>query len=194
MALLWGTAVGLLTWAEMAGPGTAPQLAGGAMEGKEVRFGEAASALFAASTTGTSTGAVNAAHDSLTAPGGGVALFNMMLGEIAPGGVGSGLYGMMMLAVVTVFLAGLMVAAAPQARGRPVAPPAPAHHIGARLHPGTVTAAHPGGGGRSTACRSHRLISHRRPGPTRAAVRTEVDDQPLLDHDLLKGHLCPGVV
>ena len=67
-----------------------PQLAGGAMEGKEVRFGEAASALFAAATTGTSTGAVNAMHDSLTAPGGGVAMFNMMLGEIAPGGVGSG--------------------------------------------------------------------------------------------------------
>ncbi len=98
MALLWGSAVALLTWAEMAGPGTAPQLAGGAMEGKEVRFGEAASALFASSTTGTSTGAVNAAHDSLTAPGGGVAMFNMMLGEIAPGGVGSGLYGMLMLA------------------------------------------------------------------------------------------------
>ena len=68
--------------------------AGAAMEGKEVRFGEAASALFAAATTMTSTGAVNSMHDSLTAPGGGVAMFDMMLGEIAPGGVGSGLYGM----------------------------------------------------------------------------------------------------
>ncbi|MCB8955518.1 MAG: potassium-transporting ATPase subunit KdpA [Nocardioides sp.] len=120
MALLWGGAVALLTWAEMAAPGTAPQLAGGAMEGKEVRFGEAASALFASSTTGTSTGAVNAMHDSLTAPGGGVAMFNMMLGEIAPGGVGSGLYGMLMLAILTVFLAGLMVGRTPEYLGKKI--------------------------------------------------------------------------
>ena len=90
------------------------------MEGKEVRFGTAASALFAAATTGTSTGAVNAMHDSLTAPGGGVAMFNMMLGEIAPGGVGSGLYGMLMLAVVTVFLAGLMVGRTPEYLGKKI--------------------------------------------------------------------------
>ncbi|WP_395658910.1 potassium-transporting ATPase subunit KdpA [Nocardioides sp.] len=120
MALLWGGAVALLTWAEMAGHGTAPQLAGGAMEGKEVRFGEAASALFASSTTGTSTGAVNAMHDSLTAPGGGIAMFNMMLGEVAPGGVGSGLYGMLMLAVITVFLAGLMVGRTPEYLGKKI--------------------------------------------------------------------------
>jgi len=120
MALLLTVSVGLLTWAEMAGPGTAPALAGGAMEGKEVRFGEAASALFAASTTGTSTGAVNSMHDSLTAPGGGITLFNMMLGEIAPGGVGSGLYGMLMLAVVTVFLCGLMVGRTPEYLGKKI--------------------------------------------------------------------------
>jgi potassium-transporting ATPase potassium-binding subunit len=120
MALLLSIAIGLLTWAELAAPGTAPQLAGGAMEGKEVRFGEAGSALFAAATTGTSTGAVNAAHDSLTAPGGGVTLFNMMLGEIAPGGVGSGLYGMLMLAIVTVFLAGLMVGRTPEYLGKKI--------------------------------------------------------------------------
>jgi potassium-transporting ATPase potassium-binding subunit len=120
MVTLWGAAVGLLTWAEMAAPGTAPGLAGGAMEGKEVRFGEAASALFASSTTGTSTGAVNAMHDSLTAPGGGITLFNMMLGEVAPGGVGSGLYGMLMLAVVTVFLAGLMVGRTPEYLGKKI--------------------------------------------------------------------------
>ena len=120
MALLLGTAVGLMTWAEMAGPGTAPGLAGGAMEGKEVRFGTAASALFGAATTGTSTGAVNAMHDSFTAPGGGVAMFNMMLGEIAPGGVGSGLYGMLMLAIVTVFLAGLMVGRTPEYLGKKI--------------------------------------------------------------------------
>ena len=120
MALLLSISIGLLTWAEMAAPGTAPQLAGGAMEGKETRFGEAATALFAASTTGTSTGAVNGMHDSLTAPGGGVAMFNMMLGEIAPGGVGSGLYGMLMLAVVTVFLAGLMVGRTPEYLGKKI--------------------------------------------------------------------------
>jgi K+-transporting ATPase ATPase A chain len=90
------------------------------MEGKEVRFGEAASALFAASTTGTSTGAVNSMHDSLTAPGGGITLFNMLLGEIAPGGVGSGLYGMLMLAVVTVFLCGLMVGRTPEYLGKKI--------------------------------------------------------------------------
>jgi len=118
MALLLGTAVALLSWAEMAGPGLAPTAAGGAMEGKEVRFGTAASALFASATTGTSTGAVNSMHDSLTAPGGGIAMFNMMLGEIAPGGVGSGLYGMLMLAVVTVFLAGLMVGRTPEYLGK----------------------------------------------------------------------------
>jgi len=120
MGTLWGVSVLLLTWAEMAGPGTAPRLAGAAMEGKETRFGEAASALFAASTTGTSTGAVNAMHDSLTAPGGGVAMFNMMLGEVAPGGVGSGLYGMLMLAIVTVFLAGLMVGRTPEYLGKKI--------------------------------------------------------------------------
>ncbi|MBZ5740152.1 potassium-transporting ATPase subunit KdpA [Nocardioides mangrovi] len=120
MALLWGVSVALLTWAEMAGPGLAPSAAGGAMEGKEVRFGEAASALFAASTTGTSTGSVNAMHDSLTAPGGGVAMFNMMLGEVAPGGVGSGLYGMLMLAIVTVFLCGLMVGRTPEYLGKKI--------------------------------------------------------------------------
>ncbi|QWC87060.1 potassium-transporting ATPase subunit KdpA [Nocardioidaceae bacterium] len=123
MAGLWLTSVALLTWAEMSGPGTVPSLAGAAMEGKEVRFGEAGSALFAASTTATSTGSVNAMHDSLTAPGGGVALFNMLLGEVAPGGVGSGLYGMLVLAVVTVFLAGLMVGRTPEYLGKKISRP-----------------------------------------------------------------------
>jgi len=120
MAVLLSVSVGLLTWAEMAGPGGAPSAAGGAMEGKETRFGEAASALFGAATTGTSTGAVNSMHDSFTAPGGGVAMFNMMLGEIAPGGTGSGLYGMLMLAVVTVFLCGLMVGRTPEYLGKKI--------------------------------------------------------------------------
>jgi potassium-transporting ATPase potassium-binding subunit len=120
MTILLGMVVAATTWAEMAGPGSAPQLAGGAMEGKEVRFGEAASALFGAVTTGTSTGAVNAMHDSFTAPGGGSVMFAMMLGEIAPGGVGSGLYGMLVLAVVTVFIAGLMVGRTPEYLGKKI--------------------------------------------------------------------------
>ena len=120
MAAIFVASAALLTWAELAGAGTAPQLAGGAMEGKEVRFGEAASALFGAATTGTSTGAVNAMHDSFTAAGGGLAMFNMMLGEVAPGGVGSGLYGMLMLAVVTVFLSGLMVGRTPEYLGKKI--------------------------------------------------------------------------
>ncbi|WP_456786972.1 potassium-transporting ATPase subunit KdpA [Cellulomonas sp. P5_C5] len=120
MATLWIAAVGLLTWAEMAGPGLVPAAAGGAMEGKEVRFGEAASALFAASTTMTSTGAVNSMHDSLTAQGGGVALVGMLLGEVSPGGVGSGLYGMVVLIIVAVFLAGLMVGRTPEYLGKKI--------------------------------------------------------------------------
>jgi K+-transporting ATPase ATPase A chain len=120
MSILRAASIGLLTWAEMAAPGAAPTAAGGAMEGKEVRFGEAGSALFAAATTGTSTGAVNSMHDSLTAPGGLVTLFNMQLGEIAPGGVGSGLYGMLMLAAVTVFLSGLMVGRTPEWLGKKI--------------------------------------------------------------------------
>lgn len=120
MSTLWIAAVGFLTWAEMAGQGLVPAAAGGAMEGKEVRFGEAASALFAASTTMTSTGAVNSTHDSLTAQGGGVALLNMLLGEVSPGGVGSGLYGMVVLIIVAVFLAGLMVGRTPEYLGKKI--------------------------------------------------------------------------
>ncbi|ASR55642.1 potassium-transporting ATPase subunit KdpA [Cellulomonas sp. PSBB021] len=120
MASLWGAAVAVISWAEMRGLGAVPQLAGGAMEGKEARFGAAGSALFAASTTGTSTGAVNSFHDSFTAVGGGVTLLNMMLGEVAPGGVGAGLYGMLVLAVLAVFLAGLMVGRTPQYLGKKI--------------------------------------------------------------------------
>jgi K+-transporting ATPase ATPase A chain len=84
------------------------------MEGKETRFGEAASSLFAISTTGTSTGSVNSFHSSFTELGGGLLLLNMGLGEVAPGGVGSGLYGMLVLAIVSVFVAGLMVGRTPE--------------------------------------------------------------------------------
>ncbi|WP_187281111.1 potassium-transporting ATPase subunit KdpA [Nonomuraea sp. C10] len=103
---------------ELSGNATVPQAAGAAMEGKEMRFGVSNSATFAASTTLTSTGAVNSAHDSYTPFGGMMTLVNMMLGEVAPGGVGSGLYGMLILAVITVFVAGLMVGRTPEYLGK----------------------------------------------------------------------------
>jgi K+-transporting ATPase ATPase A chain len=114
MAILWAASAAAMTYFESGTHSAAALAAGGAMEGKEVRFGGPASALFASSTTLTSTGAVNNAHDSLTPFGGGIALFDMMLGEIAPGGTGSGLYGILVLAVVTVFVAGLMVGRTPE--------------------------------------------------------------------------------
>jgi len=120
MATLCGAAVAIVSWAEMRGFGSVPQAAGAAMEGKEVRFGPAASALFAASTTGTSTGSVNSFHDSFTGLGGGVTLGNMMLGEVSPGGVGTGLYGILVLAVLAVFLAGLMVGRTPEYLGKKI--------------------------------------------------------------------------
>jgi potassium-transporting ATPase potassium-binding subunit len=118
--VLWAGSVVATTAAEVAHPGTVPQAVGAAMEGKEVRFDTWASALFAASTTGTSTGAVNAMHDSFTAAGGGVVLFNMMLGEVSPGGVGAGLYGLVVLAILAVFLAGLMVGRTPEYLGKKI--------------------------------------------------------------------------
>ncbi|MGA5823300.1 potassium-transporting ATPase subunit KdpA [Kitasatospora sp. NPDC094028] len=118
MTIFWVASAALLTWAEAAHHGTALQAAGAAMEGKEQRFGIAASTLFASSTTLTSTGAVNSFHDSFTPFGGGLTIFNMMLGEIAPGGTGSGLYGMLILAVVAVFVAGLMVGRTPEYLGK----------------------------------------------------------------------------
>ncbi len=109
-------------WAEAAGNPAIHALgvAGGNMEGKEVRFGIAASALFATMTTDTSCGAVNAMHDSFTALGGLVPLFNMQLGEVVFGGVGSGFYGIICYAVLTVFIAGLMVGRTPEYLGKKI--------------------------------------------------------------------------
>jgi K+-transporting ATPase ATPase A chain len=120
MGLLWIVSAALLTWAEAAGSGTASQLAGGAMEGKEDRFGIVGSTIFGASTTMTSTGAVNSMHDSYTSLGGGITLLDMMLGEVAPGGVGSGLYGILVMAIVAVFVAGLMVGRTPEYLGKKI--------------------------------------------------------------------------
>jgi K+-transporting ATPase ATPase A chain len=114
MGVIWGLLVTSVTLLEVHHPGTAFQAAGASMEGKETRLGEWASALFAVSTTGTSTGSVNSFHDSLTSLGGGALILNMGLGEVAPGGVGSGLYGMLVLAIMTVFVAGLMVGRTPE--------------------------------------------------------------------------------
>ncbi|MFA1548654.1 potassium-transporting ATPase subunit KdpA [Actinomadura chokoriensis] len=100
--------------------GTVPTAAGAATEGVEARFGVANSATFAGATTLTSTGAVDSFHDSYTSLGGMMTMFNMMLGEVAPGGTGSGLYGMLILAVITVFVAGLMVGRTPEYLGKKI--------------------------------------------------------------------------
>ncbi|MBQ0916155.1 potassium-transporting ATPase subunit KdpA [Streptomyces sp. RM99] len=122
MAALWIGFVALMMWTEFAHPGPAPQAAGGAMEGKELRFGIGGSSLFAVTTTLTSTGAVNSFHSSYTGFGGGITMLGMMLGEIAPGGVGSGLYGMLIMAIVAVFIAGLMVGRTPEYLGKKIGP------------------------------------------------------------------------
>jgi potassium-transporting ATPase potassium-binding subunit len=122
MAGLFVISLAALTWLELRGAGTAPELAGAAMEGKEQRFGIVGSTLYAAATTLTSTGAVNSMHDSYTSLGGMVPMINMMLGEIAPGGVGSGLYGMLVLAIVAVFMGGLMVGRTPEYLGKRLGP------------------------------------------------------------------------
>ncbi|HEY8318383.1 MAG TPA: potassium-transporting ATPase subunit KdpA [Amnibacterium sp.] len=120
MAVLFAVSLTAMALLESAGGGAATQAAGAAMEGKETRFGVLPSTLFATSTTLTSTGAVDASHDSLTPLGGLMAMVNMMLGELAPGGVGSGLYGLLVIAIVAVFLAGLMIGRTPSYLGKQV--------------------------------------------------------------------------
>ncbi|GAA0995667.1 potassium-transporting ATPase subunit KdpA [Subtercola frigoramans] len=120
MATIWVASSALMVWAESSLAGTATAAAGGAMEGKEERFGTVLSSLFATSTTLTSTGAVNSMHDSFTGLGGGLAIVNMMLGEVAPGGTGSGLYGILVIAIIAVFVAGLMVGRTPEYLGKKI--------------------------------------------------------------------------
>ena len=122
MSILLIGGIGVIYWAETAG---IPALASlgvnplqGNMEGKEVRFGQAMSALFTGVTTGTSTGAVNTMFDSLTPLGGLVPMFNLLAGCIWPGGVGSGLYGFLVVAIIAVFIAGLMVGRTPEYLGK----------------------------------------------------------------------------
>ncbi|MFC3574011.1 potassium-transporting ATPase subunit KdpA [Streptomyces yaanensis] len=120
MFTIWLGFVALMMWTEFAHHGPALQAAGGAMEGKEVRFGVGSSSIFAVSTTLTSTGAVDSFHSSFTGLGGGITILGMQLGEIAPGGTGSGLYGMLIMAVIAVFIAGLMVGRTPEYLGKKI--------------------------------------------------------------------------
>jgi potassium-transporting ATPase potassium-binding subunit len=124
MVILLVVGVGVVYWAESAGTlgltalGLDPSA--GNLEGKELRFGQAMSALFTTATTGTGTGAVNTMHDSLTPLGGLVPLFNILAGCIWPGGVGAGLYGFLVVAVIAVFVAGLMVGRTPEYLGKKI--------------------------------------------------------------------------
>ncbi|GAA3775584.1 potassium-transporting ATPase subunit KdpA [Streptomyces chiangmaiensis] len=120
MGTIWVGFVALMMWTEFAHHGPAFQIAGGAYEGKENRFGVGASSIFAVSTTLTSTGAVDSFHSSFTGLGGGITMLSMMLGEIAPGGTGSGLYGILILAIIAVFIAGLMVGRTPEYLGKKI--------------------------------------------------------------------------
>ncbi len=122
MGVLFIVGVAVTYWAEAAGTHTlqALGLTGGNMEGKETRFGIVASALFAVITTAASCGAVNAMHDSFTALGGMIPLINMQLGEIIVGGVGAGLYGMLLFVVLAIFVAGLMVGRTPEYVGKKI--------------------------------------------------------------------------
>jgi K+-transporting ATPase ATPase A chain len=124
MAIMLVVGIGVVYWAECAGTlgvtalGVDPSA--GNLEGKEVRFGQALSAMFATATTATSTGAVNTMHDSLTPLGGLVPMFNLLAGCIWPGGVGAGLYGFLVVAIIAVFIAGLMVGRTPEYLGKKI--------------------------------------------------------------------------
>ncbi|MGB8671103.1 MAG: potassium-transporting ATPase subunit KdpA, partial [Pseudolabrys sp.] len=122
MGVLFIAGVTLAYWAEAHGNDilNAMGLSGGNMEGKEVRFGIVASALFAVITTAASCGAVNAMHDSFTALGGMVPLINIQLGEIIVGGVGAGMYGMLLFVIIAIFVAGLMVGRTPEYVGKKI--------------------------------------------------------------------------
>ncbi|MEN3267281.1 potassium-transporting ATPase subunit KdpA [Pseudonocardia sp.] len=118
MGVIWLTFVTLAWLAETHPNGPAAIAAGAAMEGKEVRFGIPSSILFGISTTGTSTGAINGQLDSFTGGAGGLAMTNILFGEVAPGGTGTGLYGILVIAIIGVFLAGLMVGRTPEYLGK----------------------------------------------------------------------------
>ena len=118
MSLLWAASLAIIWFSEANANNPAALAAGASMEGKEQRFGIGLTSIFADTTTGTSTGAINGAHDSLSGLGGGGPLLNMLYGEISPGGVGTGLYGILVMAIIAMFLAGLMVGRTPEYLGK----------------------------------------------------------------------------
>ncbi|MET7660468.1 potassium-transporting ATPase subunit KdpA [Streptomyces sp. NPDC058293] len=120
MVTIWIGFTALMMWTEFHHGAPAFDIAGGAMEGKENRFGVGGSSIFAVATTLTSTGAVDSFHSSFTGFGGGITMLGMQLGEIAPGGTGSGLYGMLIMAIIAVFIAGLMVGRTPEYLGKKI--------------------------------------------------------------------------
>ncbi|MBV9350197.1 MAG: potassium-transporting ATPase subunit KdpA, partial [Mycobacterium sp.] len=122
MAVIAAISVSVMLLVQLQHHGTVPTAVGATTEGIEQRLGVADSAVFADATTLTSTGAVDSTHDSYTSLGGMMTMFNMQLGEVAPGGTGSGLYGILVLAVITVFVAGLMVGRTPEYLGKKITP------------------------------------------------------------------------
>jgi potassium-transporting ATPase potassium-binding subunit len=120
MTLIAICSTALILWFQLQHHGTVPTATGAALEGIEQRFGVADSTVFGNASTLTSSGAVDSMHDSYTSLGGLMTMFNMQLGEVAPGGVGSGLYGMLVLAIITVFIAGLMVGRTPEYLGKKI--------------------------------------------------------------------------
>ncbi|MGN7800453.1 potassium-transporting ATPase subunit KdpA [Leifsonia sp. 22587] len=120
MSAIFVVSLVALTLFELQGGGTATQAAGAALEGKEQRFGILGSTFFSTTSTLTSTGAVDAMHDSYTPLGGMMTMLNMMTGEVAPGGIGAGLYGILIIAIISVFLAGLMVGRTPEYLGKKI--------------------------------------------------------------------------
>jgi K+-transporting ATPase ATPase A chain len=121
MSIIFIASTAIIFGAQAAHHGTVPTAVGSATEGTETRFGVADSSIFASATTATSTGAVDSFHDSYTSLGGAGTLLNMMYGEVAPGGTGSGMYGILILAVLSVFIAGLMVGRTPEYLGKKIA-------------------------------------------------------------------------
>ena len=196
MVIIWVAAVAGSTFfqSHLGTAGLGPQLAHGTYEGVETRFGPHACSLFSVSTTLTSTGSVNCFHDSLTPFGGAITLMDMALGEIAPGGIGAGMYGILVLAIVTVFVAGLMVGRTPEYIGKKIRPTEMKY---AALYFLTLPRGHPDRGG---AVDRHQAGPEPdlQPGPARADrghVRVHLDGQQQrvgVRRPGLRGHLVPG--
>ena len=177
MAVLAIASIVAINAVQLAHHGTVPTAVGAATEGTEARFGVPDSATFASSTTLTSTGSVDSFHDSYTSLGGAVTMGNMMLGEVAPGGTGSGLYGILVLAVLTVFVAGLMVGRTPEYLGKKIG--APRGQAGVAVLPDDAGAGAGRYRRRDGDARDQRsaMLNHGRARPVRGAVRVHLGNQ-----------------